>query len=57
MSKCYDIPRVIIIVRGGVAEVLEKPRDVDVEIRDYDWDGSKETCKDKNGDPYVKGVY
>lgn len=31
--------KVIIIVRGGVAEMVSKPADIEVEIRDYDTEG------------------
>ena len=40
---------VIITVSGGVAEVIEKPDGVSVEIRDYDIEG----C-DINGNPTIK---
>ncbi|MGB7537763.1 MAG: hypothetical protein WBM17_04420 [Anaerolineales bacterium] len=36
MSAVYDVKRVIIGVSGGVAEVMERPPDVQVEIRDFD---------------------
>jgi hypothetical protein len=36
MSATYDKKRVIISVSGGVAEIMERPPDVDVEIRDFD---------------------
>jgi hypothetical protein len=56
MSK--KIEKVIIVVRGGVAEVLKKSNNVEVEIRDYDCDGTdKHTYKDKDGDLYIKGIY
>ena len=36
-KQAIDHPREVIIeVRGGVAEVVECPQDVDVEIKDYD---------------------
>jgi hypothetical protein len=36
MSAPYDMKRVIIGVSGGVAEIMERPPDVEVEIRDFD---------------------
>jgi len=58
MSK--KIEKVIIVVRGGVAEVLSKSDEaIEVEIRDYDNDGQSDAhlYKDEDGDLYIKGVY
>ena len=51
--------KVIITVRGGVAEVSDKSDNIEVEIRDYDCDGvdDERLVKDKYGDTYVKGTY
>lgn len=44
---------VIIQVSGGCADVVSKPDDVEVIVRDYDHDGFCETMKkDDNGDQY-----
>ena len=45
------IPRVTVIVRGGVAEVLSQPPGVAVDIVDYDIDGpdSAELDRDVDG--------
>jgi hypothetical protein len=43
--------RVILIVRGGVAELLHKPRNVEVIILDYDVDGSDPCDHDPDGHP------
>jgi hypothetical protein len=43
--------RVILIVRGGVAELLHKPRNVEVIIFDYDVDGSDPCDHDPDGHP------
>ncbi len=45
-----DAPRkVVVIVRGGVAEVAYCPRGIVVEIRDYDSDGSDENELEEDG--------
>ena len=51
--------KVIIIIRGGVAEVAEKSDNVTVELHDYDVDGAKEDrlTEDDNGDLYVCSTY
>ena len=52
------IEKVIISIRGGVAEVLEKSDNVTVEIRDYDVDGSNEMLvEDEHGDAYICSTY
>lgn len=59
MGKTYDIERVIICIRGGVADVLEKSDNVTIEIRDYDCDGTDDNrlTKDEQGDMYISSVY
>jgi hypothetical protein len=51
--------KVIIIVQGGVADVFQKSKNVEVEIRDYDIDGTEEDRlqKDKDGDEYIAAIY
>jgi hypothetical protein len=46
--------RVTIIVRGGVAEVLDKPQGVELVIRDYDTEGQDDVTRDTDGDPCVE---
>ena len=41
--------RVVVIVRGGVAEVVYCPRGITCEIRDYDSDGCDEDEIDRDG--------
>jgi len=41
--------RVTIIVRGGVAEVLDKPQEVELIIRDYDTEGQDDVTRDTDG--------
>jgi hypothetical protein len=41
--------RVVVIVRGGVAEVETCPKGVVVEIRDYDTDGCDRSELDSDG--------
>lgn len=42
MSKSYDIKRVVIHVRGGVAYAADVPEGVEVEIIDHDNEGREE---------------
>lgn len=53
--------KVIIRVSGGIADVVDMPEDVVVEIRDYDIEGcchSEELLKtDKDGDHYHKTIH
>ncbi len=51
--------KVIIIVQGGVADVFQKSDNVEVEIRDYDIDGTEDERlkKDKDGDEYIAAIY
>ena len=56
--------KVIMTVSGGVADVQEKPAGVEVEIRDYDIEGSgfdlegNPHCKeDKDGDCYYEMLW
>jgi hypothetical protein len=54
--------KVIITVSGGVADVIEQPDDVEVEIRDYDvegnWDEDDIGCRyDKQGDRYQEFIF
>ena len=39
--------KVVIQISGGIPEVMEKPNDVEVEIRDFDTDGM---CENELGD-------
>ena len=50
---------VIITVNGGVVDVVRKPKDVKLIVKDYDTDGCDEDglTEDKDGDMYVKSVY
>jgi len=61
MGNCYDIPQVIITIRGGVAEILRKDEKVTIEIRDYDVDGIIEDRldmdEDENGDRFIRSTY
>jgi hypothetical protein len=45
------IARVILIVRGGVAETLHKPKGIEIVIFDYDVDGSNPCDHDPDGHP------
>ena len=46
-KKCRedDVPRVIITVSGGVADVLYKPKGIAISVIDYDVEGSGEDDK------------
>ncbi len=50
-----NVPRVMISVSGGVADVIFKPVGVIVTIFDYDTDGVEETDKDPDGERCVIG--
>jgi hypothetical protein len=51
--------KVIIEVFGGVASILNKPKGVEVEIWDFDCDGTDpgEHHIAENGKPYVRDCY
>lgn len=54
--------RVVITVRGGAADVVEQPDDVEVVIMDYDIEGSdfesSPSCKiDEAGDYYQEIIF
>ena len=49
---------VIIEVHNGVASVLTKSEGVEVNIRDFDVDGSESAFEtDDQGDPFVEEIY
>jgi hypothetical protein len=50
---------VIVQVSGGVAEVIEQPKGVTVQIRDYDVEGCDESelVQDERGDWYSLAEY
>lgn len=56
-----DVPRIIITVSGGVADVLFKPHGIAVTILDYDVEGEPETggrlTKDPDGQLYSAGEW
>lgn len=47
--------KVVIVVRGGVAEVLKRPESLTVEIRDYDTEGCEPERLEEDGS--VVSVY
>jgi hypothetical protein len=54
--------KIILAVSGGIVSILEKPDNVNVEIRDYDvegdWDEENIGCKkDKDGDRYQEFLF
>jgi len=49
--------RVTIIVRGGVADVLDKPQGVELLIRDYDTQGKDDVTRDSQGDPCIESLW
>ena len=53
---CHANPRVTIIVRGGVAEALPPPPGVEVDIIDYDVDGTDDATLDRDADGYACGI-
>jgi hypothetical protein len=59
MTKTYDIPKIIIIVEGGVVQdVIIRNVSVIVEVRDYDTDGTDDNiATDDNGDVYAWEQY
>lgn len=59
MGKTYDMEEVVIVVRGGVAELVRKSNNVRLIIRDYDVEGCEEDRlkKDKDGNEYIESVY
>ena len=57
-----DKNKVLIIINGGVAQMEYKPDNIEVEIRDYDvegsWDEDNIACKkDDDGDEYQEMVF
>ena len=50
--------QVIITIRGGVAELVSKPADVEVVFRDYDIQGIETAVlkRDADGEPYLEAV-
>ena len=54
-----ETPEVIIVVRGGVAEVLSKSDNVRVIIRDYDIEGTdgRRLITDPDGDECIESIY
>ena len=51
--------KVIITVSGGVADVSQKPKGIEVVIRDYDVEGCDEglLSKDEDGDQCAEQVW
>jgi hypothetical protein len=52
-SRQRAIPRVTVIVRGGVAEVIAQPPGVEVDIVDYDVDGTDSAGLDRDADGHA----
>jgi len=52
-------PKVIITVRGGIADVIHGEGDADIEIRDYDLEGQgdRKTVQDEEGYEYIQKLY
>jgi len=50
--------QVIISIHGGVAELVRKPSNVEVVLRDYDVQGSEAAGlkRDADGTPYLESV-
>ncbi len=50
--------QVLIEVRGGVAEVVHKPSDVEVVVRDYDVEGTDQGRwkRDVDGEPFLECI-
>ena len=50
--------QVLITVRGGVAELVHKPKDVEVVLRDYDVEGIDhgQWKRDADGEPFLEAV-
>ena len=46
---------IIVVIHNGVAEVLEKPKGVDLVIRDYDVEGVPE--HELSGDGFLEATY
>jgi hypothetical protein len=59
VGKTYDTEKVIIAIRGGVAEVVEKSDNVVVIIKDYDVEGVEEDrlMTDESGDSYIGSTH
>jgi hypothetical protein len=59
MGKTYNQEEVVIVVRGGVAEVLKMSDNIRVLIKDYDVEGVEEDrlVRDENGDEYMESSY
>jgi len=53
------MPKVIITINGGCADIAEKPDDVEVIIRDYDVDGVDDAVlqTDGDGDRYQEMIF
>ena len=51
MADGLSIPRVVLTIKGGVAEVLLKPRGVALTILDYDVEGEEGLEVDPDGRP------
>lgn len=50
--------KVIIEVSGGVAYIKSCPKNIEVEIRDYDTDDSdKDLEKDEDGEPFNGSIW
>ena len=49
--------KVIVIIRAGVVEVIERPQGVVVEIRDYEIEKEDAILMDGDGDPYERTIY
>jgi hypothetical protein len=51
--------KVTIAIVGGLVETIDKPDDIEVEIRDYDIDGADEDdlSVDENGKKFVQSIY
>ena len=53
ISCHHGIPRVIISVSGGVADIIFKPIGIAISIFDYDTDGAEPVSEDPDGDMCV----
>jgi len=49
--------RVVVIISGGVADVVAKPNEVEVIIRDYDVEPSEAVDRDRDGYPCIEQVW
>ena len=48
---------IIIEIRGGVANVVQKSVGVELIIRDFDVSDDNDVEFDGNGDPYIEEIY